>query len=267
LQEDDVLTAYTGNLTGGAGDFSFRWYRVNEAGGRTFLHADSTHTVTAEDNDFQIVVTVTRGGATGSGSSPTGAWVVDTAAPELGGNIAISGVPTDLNTVLTLPGAERTLSAPTTNVTPAVRPEVPFSFQWFHVNQAGTQMPIPGATGSTHIITHDDNWRNIFVRVTRRGNNGYVDSNQITIPVLPLPLPTGTVFIASENPTIWAINYRTWNQENRSSITAQIPGMTPVSHPIGSIIGSQFTGSLPVMNEGEELERGFESFNCGQWEF
>jgi len=256
VQAGADLTVTIGELIGGTGAPTARWYRVNGEQ-RTFLNEGLNHTVAAAEPGSQLEVTVTRSGATGTLSTPR-VWIVPSNASQLGGSVSITGGDEIQATVATI---GRTLTA-----SPSGMGEGQLSFQWWHIDQGDNQTPIPGATGNTHSITHADNGRDIFVRVTSSLYLGFRDSAPTQIPLLPLPLPAGPVSIFSENPQTGNISFSGWGGRGaRANVTkAFYVAQQDYSIQVGSIAaGGQFTGSLPVLEDAQL--RSFESFSSRWW--
>jgi hypothetical protein len=180
-----VLTAVISGF-GGDGDVSFEWQRSKTRdGGYTVIEnaAGETYTVTAEDAQRYIRVTVTRSGYDGSVSSePTGPH-----KPPLTGEAGITGSETKVDAVLTAD-------------TSRLEEDGGVNYQWQRSEtENGDYSDIEGANAASYTIAPGDVDKYIRLKLTCNGWAGWKFSlpvGPVTLPPLP-PLPplTGSVSI------------------------------------------------------------------------
>ena len=157
-----LLTADTDGLDG-LGNLSFQWGRIDTAGGLSDIPraTRSTLLLTHDDAGKRIFVTVSRAGYRGSIASDPSDPVE--AAPLLTGTVAVQGTARSGETLM----ADTDGLGGTGDV----------SFQWRRTGASGGAFAdIPGATGPTHLLTHEDAGRRMAVTVSRTGNFGTVTS-------------------------------------------------------------------------------------------
>ncbi|MCL2192104.1 MAG: hypothetical protein FWB78_01750 [Treponema sp.] len=197
-----TLWANTEDL-GGSGTISFQWMRRSSSGASWSNISGATvsnYRVQSGDLNWQIAVSVTRAGH--SGSVVSVARTI-TNAPVLTGTVSITGNP----------WVGQTLTADTENLGGSGG----ISFQWQRDYGSGWWNNISGATSSTYIVQSSDLNRNIRVNVTRSNNSGSVVSNVIL--VTNEPVLTGTVSVTGN----------TWIGQTLTANTASLGGNGDIS--------------------------------------
>jgi hypothetical protein len=178
----ETLTADTTGITNGSGTASYQWKRTDDNGiveniaGAT----GATYTLTEDDLGWQISVTITFSGNSGS---ITSTWITDKVKPALDaltGTVSITGTPKV--------GEELTVTISNSNGTGGKE-----TYQW---KRNGVN--IAGATSATYTLVGADLGGQISVTVTFQGYSGSINSTQIVTvePATPeLEELTGTVSI------------------------------------------------------------------------
>lgn len=221
----------------GAGAITFQWHRGSGATWTPVVTAQE-HQVQTADVGYQLRVTVTRAGNTGSVIASV--YVPDPTALALGGTVTIA--PDVAITPTNVIG--RVLTANTGSLTPPG--DATILFQWMRYI-GGSNVPISGANAGTYTITDVDTGHYIFVRVTRMGNSGYVDSAEMPIPLPPfnpLALSGQVSFMIMDFPPYFGA-WADYDEDGARTVYAV--WVEGGSAEIGEISATgTFTGSLPV---------------------
>ena len=173
------------------GDVTIRWYRAETRDGERVSAGPNgaSRQVTPADEGRILIAVASRAGSVGSAEAfvlVPHSWAQPLAAP--------------INPIEIVPDEPLDIAGPLGRLL-AVNPAAlggsgEIFFQWFRsLGSAagasdsfavpasdGPEMLIPGATGATRVVTYDDTGFHLFVRMTRLGNSGFVDSAPIFVP-------------------------------------------------------------------------------------
>ena len=173
-QVGETLSANTSGIGDANGltnvQYTYQWIR-NDSNTDTEIPGATaqTHTLTHDDQGKTVKVSVSFTDDDGYTESLTSAATTQVSPPP---NQAATGLPTITGT----PQVGETLSADTSGIGDANGlTNVQFNFQWIR-NDGTTDTEIPGATGQTHTLTHDDVGKAIKVQVSFTDDDGYSET-------------------------------------------------------------------------------------------
>ena len=150
--------------------FNYQWIRNDSNTDTEIVGATAqTHALTHDDVGKAIRVQVSFTDDHGYSESVTSAATAPVSTPP---NQTATGQPTITGT----PQVGETLSADTSGISDANGfTNVQFSYQWIRID-GNTDTQIPGATGQTFALTHDDAGKAIKVQVSFTDDHGYSES-------------------------------------------------------------------------------------------
>ena len=204
-QVGETLSADTSGIGDANGltnvQFNFQWIRNDGTTDSAIPGATGqTHTLTRDDQGKTVKVSVSFTDDDGYAESLTSAATPQVSPPP---NQAATGQPTITGT----PQVGETLSADTFGIGDANGlTNVQFSFQWIR-NDSNTDTEIPGATGQTHTLTHDDVGKAIKVQVSFTDDHGYSET---------LASTATAAVSATPNETLWSGEMTVANYGNGS---------------------------------------------------
>ncbi len=253
--QGEMLTAVTTSIADadGLGTFSYQWKR----GGTAIPGATgATYMLTQDDVGATITVTVswTDGGNTEESLTSTATAEVTNTNDAPTGAVTISGTPTQ----------GETLTAVTTSIADADGLGT-FSYQW---KRSGTA--IPGATGSTYMLTQDDVGATITVTVSWTDGGNTEESLTSTATAVVTNTndePTGAVTIsgtATQGQTLMADTSGIVDPDGPATLTfsyqwkrdgAAIPGATGATYVLTQAdVGAAITVTVSWTDDGGAAE-------------